>query len=207
MRSKIQTLGLLLIAAILLGCSSEPPAMQLAYLPDVPQPPPRSDLPVDLRLKNWIGVDVDGDSGGSCVHASTRMVYRVSGEYELERLWHENRFEGPETAYRLLEKLDRVGVPFLATEDGDEELLEIADRTGRWATIFYYPSHSIAFCGYEQFEGEECAFLLDNNFPDQYIVVPKGYFLDSWKHAYTGFAMVPWINPPVARSFPRTYAP
>jgi hypothetical protein len=192
---------LLLAIACLLGCSGP----QLVYLPDMVQPPPAADLPVELRLKNWIGTDVDGVSGGSCVHATTRMVFRTAGEYELDQEWYQAKYEGPETANRLLDKLHSLGVVFAATEDGDERLLEDASAAGRWATIFYYPSHSIAFCGFDYVDGRESAILLDNNFPDAYIIVEKQLFLDSWKHAYRGFAVVPWLTQSVPRTFPRSY--
>jgi len=190
----------------IVGCV--PAGPQLVYLPDMPQPPPAADLPVELRLKNWIGTDVTGDSGGSCVHATGRMTFRVAGEYALDAAWFANAtrgFEGPESASRLLEKLDSQGVLFAATEDGDLSLLEEASRDNRWAIIFYYPGHSIAFCGFDEIDGQQVALLLDNNFPEAYIVVDKQLFIDSWVHAYGGFACVPWITQVVPRTYPRTY--
>jgi hypothetical protein len=206
MRSLRSLITLLVIVFCMIGCSRQ---AQLVYLPDAVQPSPRADLPEELRLKNWIGTDVDGDRGGSCAHASTRMVFRAAGAYELDRVWFEKAgqgYEGPESANRLLEKMHREGVIFGATEDGDQRLLEEASRTNRWATIFYYPGHSIAFCGFGRLDGVESAFLLDNNFPDYYIVVEKNTFLQSWKEIYGGFAVVPWnLTPTVSRTYPRTY--
>ncbi len=201
--------SLLIALAILVTVGCRPYQAPLVYLPDAVQPSPRADLPVDLRLKNWIGTDQDGDRGGSCAHASTRMVFRSAGAYDLDRIWFEKAgqgYEGPESANRLLEKLNREGVVFAATEDGDARLLDEASRTNRWATIFYYPGHSIAFCGFGSLDGVESAFLLDNNFPDYYIVVEKNTFLRSWKELYGGFAVVPWnLTPTVSRTYPRTY--
>jgi hypothetical protein len=188
------------------GCSA--PGPELVYLPDQPQPPPAANLPVDLRIKNYIGTDQDGDRGGSCVHVTTRMNFRAAGDYDLDLVWFENAtrgYEGPETAGRLLDKLNRQGILFAATEDGEVELLETASREGRWAIIFYYPSHAIAFCGFDTIDGREVALLLDNNFPESYIVVEKQLFLDSWIHAYGGFACVPWITQVVPRTYPRSY--
>ena len=196
----------LIVAIAIIGCA--PAAPRLVYLPDAVQPPPISDLPVDLRLSNYIGVDDDGDEGGSCAHVSSRNAFRVGGAWALDDIWEHNRsrgYAGPEYAERLLEKWDREGIPFAATEDGDVEVLEAASRTGRWATIFYYPSHAITFCGFDVVNGVESALLLDNNFIDYYIVVEKRLFLDSWQHAYGGFAAVPWIAPAVPRTYPRTY--
>lgn len=203
----LQSFILLFALTVVVGCSNR--SAKLTYLPDAQQPAPRADLPEQLRLSNWIGVDQDGDRGGSCAHASTRMVFRSSGAYDLDAIWFRKAgqgYEGPESADRLLEKLNREGVIFAATEDGDERLLEEASRTNRWATIFYYPGHSIAFCGYATVDGTPSAVLLDNNFPDRYIIVEKNTFLRSWKELYRGFAVVPWnLTPTVSRTFPRTF--
>lgn len=191
---------LMLILVMAIGCA---PQRRLQYLPDVPQPPPRADLPASLRLENYIGTEDTGQSGGSCAHVSTRHCFRAAGDWELDREWASTPYhEGPEYGDRLLEKLDKKGVIFAATEDGDIEVLEAANRSGRWATIFYYPSHSITFCGFDVINGEEVALLLDNNFPEYYIVVPRELFEHSWKNVYGGFAAVPWRN----RVVPRTYA-
>lgn len=201
MRSLLIVLGLLVA-----GCGQPE---KLIYLPDARQPAPRADLPEPMRLKNWIGTDQDGDRGGSCAHASGRMVFRAAGAYGLDRVWFEKStqgYEGPESADRLLEKLNREGVVFAATEDGDARLLEEASRTNRWAVIFYYPNHAICFCGFASVDGQPSAVLLDNNFPDRYIVVEKNTFLRSWKEIYGGFAVVPWnLTPTISRTYPRTF--
>ena len=105
-----------------------------------------------------------------------------------------------------MDKLDDQGVPFAATEDGDINVLEEASRTRREAAIFYYPSHCINFQEFAyvqtpEFTGE-AAILLDSNFPDRYIVVDRKTFERSWEY-YGGFAVVPWLDPVVPRSFPR----
>jgi hypothetical protein len=193
---------LLMCMIFAVGCG---PQRRLQYLPDQQQPPPRADLPVDLRLENYIGTEDTGREGGSCAHVSTRHCFRAAGDWELDREWASTPgHEGPEYGDRLLEKLDRKDVIFAATEDGDIEVLEAASRSGRWATIFYYPSHSITFCGFETIGGDEVALLLDNNFPDYYIVVPRKLFEHSWKNVYGGFAVAPWRSRVVPRTYSRT---
>ena len=196
-----------LSGVLLCGCDqpSTPQAVDLVYLPDQIQPVPVNDLPDSLRIKNWIGTDQDGDRGGSCVHASIIHTFRSAGRGDLEQLWYENRdrgYEGPETAYRIMDKLDDQRIPFAATEDGDIRLLEESSRTRRQAAIFYYPSHCVNFQEFAIVNGEESAILLDNNFPDRYIVVDRQTFERSWDY-YGGFAVVPWLEPIVARTFPR----
>jgi hypothetical protein len=199
---------LLCLLVGLAGCSSRgPAALDLVYVADVAQPVPMTDLPESMRITNWVGRDVDGSVGGSCVHASTINCFRSAGRYDLEEKWFQNRdrgYEGPEADFRILQKLDDQGILFAATDDGDAEVLEAASATGRMAVIFYYPSHSINFVEFNVINGEQVAVLLDNNFPEYYIVVPKDVFLDSWRNLYDGFAVVPWIEPNPSRTFPRT---
>lgn len=194
---------------LVVGCSANR-GLDLVYLPDREQPVPIADLPEEMRIKNWIGTDVDGQRGGSCVHASTIHCFRAAGRYDLEQKWYANRtrgYEGPEADFRILQKLDEQGIPFLATdgrcEPKDIEVLEIANATGRWAVIFYYPQHSINFVGFDDVNGVPHAILLDNNFPERYIAVPRDVFEKSW-YGYGAFAVVPWIEPVVPRTYPRT---
>lgn len=200
---------LLFSVVALAGCSAGDRGLDLVYLPDVAQPVPVSDLPEEMRIKNWVGTDVDGSRGGSCVHASTIHCFRAAGRYDLEAKWFAMRdkgYEGPEADFRILQKLDEQGVPFLATdgecERDDIDVLQAASDTGRWAVIFYYPSHSINFVEFADVNGVENAILLDNNFPERYIAVPRDVFERSWL-AYGGFAVVPWIEPVVPRTFAR----
>lgn len=207
-------LPLAVVSLVLLfsvGCDTRNPVekLDLVYLPDQIQPPPVNDLPEELRVKNWIGTDQDGDRGGSCVHAAIIHTFRSAGRNDLEQVWYVNRgrgYEGPETAYRIMDKLDDQNIPFAATEDGDIRLLEEASKTHRQAAIFYYPSHCINFQEFAYVETDdfvgEAAILLDSNFPDRYIVVDRQTFERSWEY-YGGFAVVPWIEPVVPRSFPR----
>ncbi len=203
----LQLVPMLLLCFSLVGCGPSARSLDLVYVADVQQPVPVTDLPESMRVENWIGRDEDGSVGGSCVHASTINCFRSAGRFDLEQEWYDHRdegYEGPEADFRLLEKLDSRGIKFAATDDGDVEVLEAASATGRMAVIFYYPSHSINFVEFNVIDGQPVAILLDNNFPDAYIVVPKDVFLDSWRNLYDGFAVVPWIEPNPSRTFPRT---
>jgi hypothetical protein len=207
LRTKLLQLIPVLFLCLMFGCSSASRSLDLVYVADIQQPVPVTDLPESMRVENWIGRDEDGSVGGSCVHASTINCFRSAGRFDLEQEWYNHRdegYEGPEADFRLLEKLDSRGIKFAATDDGDIEVLEAASATGRMAVIFYYPSHSINFVEFNVIDGQPVAILLDNNFPDAYIVVPKDVFLDSWRNLYDGFAVVPWIEPNPSRTFPRT---
>ena len=236
---------ILLLALAFTGCApvAYQRPLQLQYLPDRQQPVPSADLPQELRIKNWIGTNDRGSRGGSCFWASMWMCVRASGRVDVEERLAEmrgNGFEGPEHLLSMCRKLDSIGVPFVATEDGDERLLEEASRTRRWTAIGYYPAHAICFVGYYELdraaiyelvnagvplitgdtenhwryatygdladlEGQEVAILLDNNFPNKYIVVEsKQRFLRSWKDLYGGMAVTPWLSPIMPKTYPRT---
>jgi len=199
---------LLLLAAILslsLGCKSEAERMQLVYQPDRNQPVPVVDLPESIRVENWVGRDQDGDSGGSCVHASTINCFRGAARHDLEARWISMRgqgYEGPETANRISQKLVDSGVPYIRTTSADANVLDAATRTRRPGIIFYYQSHCVNFIGFDVVNGKEVAILLDNNFTDKYIVIDRKIFDKSWKY-YGGFALIPWVEPMVPRTYPR----
>lgn len=222
-------MGLLLLFAV--GCSSAAtPSLELVYLPNQMQPVPSADLPVDLRVKNWIGTNDRGSSGGSCFWASMWMCVRASGRTDIEEQLAERLnagYEGPEHLLSMARKLDAIGVPFVATEDGDVRVLEEASRTRRWTAIGYYPGHAICFVGFyeltpqaveqlqfagvpihgdmTQLAGQEVAILLDNNFPSKYIIVKdKQRFLRSWRELYGGIAITPWLSPIMPMTYPRT---
>lgn len=196
---------LLLIALMIgcLGCSQQP---DLVYLPDAVQPVPTADLPVDMRVKNWTGRGKLGN-GGSCVHASTQNVFQAIGRPDLVDVWRKNRrrgYQGPETGSGILSKYREQNIPYVYTETGDVELLEKATETHRPGIIFYYPSHCVNFIEFRNTPDGEKAVLLDNNFPDRYIVIDRDVFERSWKY-YDGFAAVPWLEDRVLpRTFPRT---
>lgn len=217
--------------------------LELVYLPDQQQPIPAADLPIDLRVKNWIGQNDRGSRGGSCFWASLWMCVRASGREDIEQALAanlRNGYEGPEHLLSMCRKLDAINVPFVATEDGDPRLLEEASRSRRWTAISYYPAHAICFVGYYQLDGpaieqlleagvplitgaqrdhwrfmdrydladmqgQEVAILLDNNFPEQYIVVEsKDRFLRSWRELYHGQGITPWLSPIMPYTYPRT---
>lgn len=154
-------LACLLIGSFV-GCSSGP---DLVYLPDQAQPKPIASVPVELRLDNWIGRNDRGMRGGSCVHASTRNVFRTIGRQDLDQLWRANKgrgYEGPETESGILRKLTAQGIPFATTTDADSRLFEASTKTHRPGMIFYYPNHCVTFVEYAVIGGRECAILLDN---------------------------------------------
>lgn len=143
---------------------------------------PICNLPEALREHNY--------KGGSCVHASTESAFNWLHEYPLAKWWR-NTYSGGESYTGLVEKLNKNKIPFYSTYSGDVNVLEKATAERRMATIFYYPSHSIDFNGFQ----DGYAYLLDNNRTGEWIRVPKDTFIKNWK-GYGGVAVVPLIGAP-----------
>lgn len=104
--------------------------------------------------------------------------------------YHRRHYRGGESSYGLRRKLDGNKVEYCCTENGDPAFLEWASRSRRGAVIFYYPNHSICFCGYGKSDQGDVAWLLDNNRINAFIAVPKAAFIRNWR-GYGGFALTP----------------
>lgn len=148
------------------------------------------DLPPELREPNW--------GGGSCVHASTVMVLRWQGQYELADWWREN-YIGGEYSDRLIKRMEAANLRYAYTLDSDFEFIRWAMRTGRGCGIFYKPNHAICAVGLD----DQYVYLLDNNDVDRPERegtperVPVDEFIRRWR-GYGGFAwtVVYTPNPP-----------
>ncbi len=143
---------------------------------------PVCNLPQELRVQNY--------KGGSCVHASTGSDFNWLHEYELQKWWNKTYAYG-ESYNGLTSKLRKNKIQFYDTANGDVSVLDRCTAERRMATIFYYPSHSINFVGFQN----GYAYLLDNNRTDVWIRVPRDTFIRNWK-GYGGVAVVPLIGSP-----------
>ena len=148
------------------------------------------DLPPELREPNW--------GGGSCVHASTVMVLRHQGQYEMADWWRQ-QYSGGEYSDRLIKRMESANLRYAYTVDGDFEFLRWCVRTRRGCGIFYKPSHAINLIGMD----DRYVYLLDNNdvtrperdgIPE---TVPINEFIRRWKgYGGFGFTVVYTPNPP-----------
>lgn len=179
--------GLALLAGLIGFCpcancdcqpSEEPPAARVPQEPEVPI----ANIPRALREWNW--------GGGSCVHASNVMQLRWQNQMELAAWWRKT-YAGGESYQGLTSKLQRAGVPYYSTANGDVSILERASQERRAAVIFYYPNHSILFVHIDA----QRAIVLDNNRIEAYIEIPREQFISAWK-SYGGVAIVPTVGSP-----------
>ena len=152
------------------------------FAADPPVEVPVVNLPPSAREWNW--------GGGSCVHASTVADLRWLDEWEVAKWWRKT-YSGGESFNGLTSKLKKAGIPYDATASADVAVLERCSDNRRGAVIFYYPNHSILFCG---FVGDR-AYVLDNNRINSFIEIPKATFLKNWK-GYGGVAISPQIGSP-----------
>ncbi len=173
---------------------------------------PAAGIPRSLREWNW--------GGGSCVFASWVMVERRLNEMSLAD-YVRKTYSGGESYNGVTSKMKKLGVPYYASSGGggqdvavksviladwadqnlhewygtfrgDVDVLDRCTAERRAAVIFYYPNHSIMFCG---FSGD-LAYVMDNNRIESYIAIPKKEFIPNWRR-YGGVAIVPThSNPP-----------
>ena len=200
------------LATLLTGCDIQLPLGVLSKARPVvvnrPVENPVANIPRSLREWNW--------GGGSCVHASTVMHLRWQNSMDLADYWRKT-YSGGESYSGLTSKLNRNKVPYYATaggggEDvagiiagfnklggwfgtfaGDVDVLERCTAERRGGVIFYYPNHSILFCGFTP-DGKS-AIVLDNNRIEQFIEIPKAEFIRKWR-GYGGVCIVPTISNP-----------
>ncbi len=123
---------------------------------------------------------------GSCCIASTCSMAEWTGQPELAQFFRKS-YSGPQTQISIQQKLTAANVPFVCTEYADPKLLEYATRTRRMAIVWFYDRHCVTFCGFGWDQGQEVAWLLDNNRVESFIPVPKREFLYRWKYSYGGF--------------------
>lgn len=139
-----------------------------------------SEIPEEIRQKNY--------GGGSCLYAGLITPLEHMGEKELAN--RIRKYKGGQHVDGLSRICEAEGIRFVATSDGDENLLEWCSRTRRMATIHYFPVHAVTFCGYENGE----AVLIDNNKVRADIRIPKDRFIRDW-HGYGGCALIPIYSP------------
>lgn len=142
----------------------------------------RIEIPDRWRRRNWIG-----DRGqGSCVHASLVHLLHWQGRHELADWW-QKRYANGETADGLAAKLEKAGIRFAETRDGDVSFLEWAIRTRRGAAVVMQDgAHMVNLVGLDG----GAARILDSNAPERIREISRDDFLREWKVS-GGWAVTP----------------
>jgi hypothetical protein len=146
-----------------------------------------ADIPPEWRRLNWLGPR----GKGSCVHAAMAHLLHWQGRHELAAWWSANHGDG-ETFPGLMIKLDRAGVRWAGTSDGDEDFLTWAIRTRRGAAVVVANGrHMVNLVGLDS----RSAFILDSNSPEKIQTWDRQKFLAEWQRS-GGWAVTPVYLPP-----------
>lgn len=193
-----KVLGLLFVALVFLaGCTDQ----QWRELASPVAEIPAANVPEPLRYKNW----ADAKGSGSCVIASSCSAFEWGNRPDLAAKFRKT-YAGGQTETSILTKYRDSKIPFVATRDasvvakeggyryGDPKILELCSETRRACIIWYFPNHCVTFVGFSQWQGQEVAWLLDNNRKERFIPIPKQQFLTEWR-GFGGFAAIPWLTP------------
>mgnify|MGYP002144167602 CR=1 FL=1 len=196
---KLKTLTILTFLLLVTGCDLEM-SQVVRNKPPTPEKP-IVNLPQPMRTRNWVSKLPSKMGQGSCVHASTYMLFRWLGEDELAEKW-KKRYSGGETASSILKYWNEAGLPYCSTFNsrtyecsGDPAFLQWCSDTRRGAIIWWKTSHCCLFCGFEEINGKQYAIILDNNTPDKYDEpIPADEFIRRWR-GFGGFAATPILTP------------
>lgn len=149
---------------------------------------PTINLPPSLRQHNWVG----NQNEGSCVHATTIMLFRYQRQYALANLWRKS-YENGETFSGLTAKMEANGVKWAGTYDENRvSFLEWAMRTRRGCMVTTMGgAHMILLVHLDK----DVAGVIDNNSPEKVIWKSRTQFLAEWNES-NSWALTPVYTPP-----------
>lgn len=175
----MKSLFALIVMVAVAGCQVEPDELLLDSLP--PSTPitreyPTINLPPGLRQQNWVG-----DRGeGSCVHATTVMLYRWNGFPAMADWWKANNANG-EWAEDLNQRFDNANVRYSYTTEYDPAFLQWACDTRRGCGITVMGGrHCVLLVHLD----ETWAAIIDNNQPDVIQWMPRETLLAEWNNSH-----------------------
>lgn len=142
-------------------------------------------LPPNIREHNW--------GGGSCVHASTVMLFRYQRKYEMASYWRRT-YSGGETFPGLVQKLDANNIKWAGTiGKNNVAFLEWAIRTKRGAMVTTMGgAHMILLVHLDK----NNAGFIDNNSPEKIIWKSRSDFLRDWSDSNSWGLTVVYSPPP-----------
>jgi hypothetical protein len=185
-----------LLVSLCVGCDQQWRELSAMFVET-----PAANVPSKLRQKNW----PDRNGSGSCVIASSCSVLQWHNRPDLAAKFRKT-YAGGQTEKTITDIWKAHKIPYIAPrtneEYGDPELLQWASDTRRAAIIWYFANHCVTFCGFSVHQGQEVAWLLDNNRIERFIPIPKKQFLTEWRGRYGGWAAVPLLTPAPSLPFP-----
>lgn len=176
----------LMLLVSLVGCDGSPSMNPRTIYRVPPQERPTVNLPRVLRQQNWLG----NQREGSCVWASTIMLLRWQGRYEVSD-WIRKYYGNGEWPEDWSQKMDKIGLRYAMTTNGDERFLEWCVKTRRGAGVTVMGgAHMVMLVHLDA----KWAGILDNNQIDKIIWVPRETFLAEW-HASNGWGLTVIYSP------------
>lgn len=155
----------------------------VTYYKNYPEEHPVVNLPLSLRQENYT-------EGGSCVWATTISLLRWQGQYELADWIRKARSGGVFTS-ELFDTIDKAGLKFSSTNNGDVSFLEWACQTRRGAAIVINGgAHMVTLVDMDEYR----VCILDNNSIEQYKWLSRTVVLKEWKQS-GGIAFTPVYSP------------
>jgi hypothetical protein len=111
-------------------------------------------------------------------------MYEIADEWRDSFSGGEATAQAPHTA-----KMEKFGLKYVVTTDGDEDMLTWAVATRRGCGVTHPEGHCVALIGKEVHipnskygdEPKICAVILDNNHVDHYDYIPWSVFVKKWR--------------------------
>jgi hypothetical protein len=154
---------------------------------------PTVNLPVSLRDWDWTGEMNEG----SCPHATLVSLFRWQGRYATAYHWRHTYGDGDvadatwDSRNNLADKLNREGIRYAYTTDGDVSFLDWACSTRRGCGVTVMGGkHMVTLVHFDK----KWAGVMDSNDIDTIIWVPRQVFIAEWENS-NGWAVTPVYTP------------
>jgi hypothetical protein len=126
-----------------------------------------ADLAPEYRQRN---------RSGSCGHASTTSALRWLQQHAKASEWW-STYRNGENFGRHLSRLRAQGIKYVATDDGDERILEYAAWSRRGAVVYHPPVHITNYMG----RVGNTVYILDNNHVNRWDTYDYADWVRRWK--------------------------
>lgn len=125
---------------------------------------------------------------GSCVHCSTVHQLHWLGLHDKGQQW-KSRYRRGESPGPHRSKMQREGLNYLMTSDGDIRVIEYGLASRRFVGVTWGGAHCVNLVGRINHNGQQYAVILDNNQIHKFKYQPWDSFIAEWKRC-GGWAFV-----------------